>query len=1095
MSRALRNLNKTPVGPNRPQFLSTHSSDRIPFTHYDFNKRFAPPDTDDAAHSHPSDDTQPLNPQRNRPERPLYPPQDRRTSLTVFAHSPPIRTLQPFEERGESDPSSDSDDDKNSPDKPPLRNRPRYGSIVGSPPKDIANLSRLELPDPALDPSVRNTPHSNDDPVRQSIVSKPTSLPQDPPPAKSPRGPRRKLSNLPKKIFRPKRKNQPSSSPFDSTNARPGFTGLQLDSPNVPDIQVQLYQTLDARQDDFFSYLDKELDKIEKFYQQKEDEATARLQLLREQLHEMRDRRIDDLQTAKAGGQIANDGLLDGQVPVFSTPYYGNGSANGHARHFLKPVTDMISSNGRIGKTSKAMQRLSSPPGPKGKDHAQNNDKGDYVRRQPPIERVPYRFAKRRLKLALQEFYRGLELLKSYVLLNRTAFRKINKKYDKAVMARPPLHYMSEKVNNSHFVRSTVIEGHLVAVEDLYARYFERGNRKVAINKLRSHLRGGDYSSVAFRNGLYVAAGVGFAITAIVNGVPALFSSDAVLKTQTSYLFQLYGGYFLSVLLFLLFVLDCRIWTRARINYIFVFEYDTRHVLDWRQLAELPCFFLFLNGLFLWLNFQFNEAHPMYLYWPVVLIGLTVLIIFFPIKIIYYRARKWWMYSNFRLLLAGLYPVEFRDFYLGDMYCSETYSMSQIELFFCLYAHKWNNPAQCNSNHSMLLGFFTTLPAVWRALQCLRRYYDSRNWFPHLANFAKYCGNILYYMTLSLYRLHLTPERKAVFMVFAAFNGIYCSFWDVFMDFSLGNPWSKNFLLRDHLAYRRRWVYYVAMVVDIVLRQQWILYAIFTVDLQHSAAMSFFVALAEVLRRGMWSLFRVENEHCNNVEKFRASRDVPLPYSISASERPSVDLTSPADRDRLHKVASKTATRAQESLSSLHDTAQTTSADLERARTNTTTSSARQRRSPFAPSTPGLRALQRVTTVIAAAHSQDFEKRRRHAIVGTQSSDEDANRAQSSEEEDNDAEDTEREYTRLSNERREDISSGVSTGVGIGTRTSNASASGSGGGRRTAGARRARAETLSTPHAEEPSEDPNEADAMEINEARDRIERAKGPRD
>jgi hypothetical protein len=27
------------------------------------------------------------------------------------------------------------------------------------------------------------------------------------------------------------------------------------------------------------------------------------------------------------------------------------------------------------------------------------------------------------------------------------------------------------------------------------------------------------------------------------------------------------------------------------------------------------------------------------------------------------------------LLLAGLYPVEFRDFYLGDMFCSLTYSM------------------------------------------------------------------------------------------------------------------------------------------------------------------------------------------------------------------------------------------------------------------------------------------------------------------------------------------------------------------------------------------------------------------------------------
>jgi hypothetical protein len=31
--------------------------------------------------------------------------------------------------------------------------------------------------------------------------------------------------------------------------------------------------------------------------------------------------------------------------------------------------------------------------------------------------------------------------------------------------------------------------------------------------------------------------------------------------------------------------------------------------------------------------------------------------------------------EQFRLFLAGLYPVEFRDFFLGDMYCSLTYPM------------------------------------------------------------------------------------------------------------------------------------------------------------------------------------------------------------------------------------------------------------------------------------------------------------------------------------------------------------------------------------------------------------------------------------
>ena len=181
--------------------------------------------------------------------------------------------------------------------------------------------------------------------------------------------------------------------------------------------------------------------------------------------------------------------------------------------------------------------------------------------------------------------------------MNRTAFRKINKKYDKAVNARPTLRYNSEKVEKAYFVKSDVIGGHMVAVEDLYARYFEKGNHKVAVGKLRSKLKSGDQSGVAFRSGLYLSAGTCFAIAGLTTATRRLFDSDPVVAINTSYLMQLYGGYFLGLLLFLLFVLDCKIWTANRINYQFIFEYDARHTLDWRQLAELPCFFLFLNGI------------------------------------------------------------------------------------------------------------------------------------------------------------------------------------------------------------------------------------------------------------------------------------------------------------------------------------------------------------------------------------------------------------------------------------------------------------------------------------------------------------------
>lgn len=70
------------------------------------------------------------------------------------------------------------------------------------------------------------------------------------------------------------------------------------------------------------------------------------------------------------------------------------------------------------------------------------------------------------------------------------------------------------------------------------------------------------------------------------------------------------------------------------------------------------------------------------------------------------------------------------------------------------------------------------------------------------------------------------------------------------------------------------------MIIDPILRFNWILYVVLPADANHSTVFSFGVAILEVTRRGMWALFRVENEHCANVGQYKASRDVPLPYRI-----------------------------------------------------------------------------------------------------------------------------------------------------------------------------------------------------------------------
>lgn len=165
--------------------------------------------------------------------------------------------------------------------------------------------------------------------------------------------------------------------------------------------------------------------------------------------------------------------------------------------------------------------------------------------------------------------------------------------------------------------------------------------------------------------------------------------------------------------------------------------------------------------------------------------------------------------------------------------------------------------------------------------------------------------------------------------------------------------------LRGVRGYKNHYYYYAAMIIDPILRFNWIFYAIYTSDLQHSTLISFLVGFSEITRRGIWTIFRVENEHCSNVAHFKASRDVPLPYKLSSESEEHFE----------HR---------EEEECSMHE-AETTqpSPSLSRRRSRTGTAleaqespeSSTMRRRPVPPRT--------FTRMVAEAHTQDFEKKRR----------------------------------------------------------------------------------------------------------------------
>lgn len=148
--------------------------------------------------------------------------------------------------------------------------------------------------------------------------------------------------------------------------------------------------------------------------------------------------------------------------------------------------------------------------------------------------------------------------------------------------------------------------------------------------------------------------------------------------------------------------------------------------------------------------------------------------------------------------------------------------------------------------------FMTALPAWFRLLQCLRRYRDTIEWFPHLLNAGKYSSSLINIFIYFSYRHYGGSRLKLAYILMSTLTSIYTFTWDIYMDWGLfrfgkrgGGAYGHPFL-RQELVYSRMWVYYMAIALDFVGRFSWLVRLIpMNVNVK---VLAFSLALLEVLR-------------------------------------------------------------------------------------------------------------------------------------------------------------------------------------------------------------------------------------------------------
>ncbi|KAL1726991.1 EXS family-domain-containing protein, partial [Schizophyllum commune] len=230
---------------------------------------------------------------------------------------------------------------------------------------------------------------------------------------------------------------------------------------------------------------------------------------------------------------------------------------------------------------------------------------------------------------------------------------------------------------------------------------------------------------------------------------------------------------------------------------------------------------------------------------------------------------------------GGAFQTFFADFWMGDQISSLIFSLSNVYVIPCIYATEfdddWRERCMAESSEWPVLFAIGTIPLFIRAVQCAKRYFDTGKLI-QLANAGKYALGIITYLLYFRWRHEdewSGPYYIAYIIVAATYACVACG-WDFFMDWSILNPKAKTFMLRDELLYGKVYVSNMAQLYNIIGRFAWIFYVIEAGP--DFLLRSFVVGLVEVTRRWVWNFYRLENEHIGNVDQYRATREIPLPY-------------------------------------------------------------------------------------------------------------------------------------------------------------------------------------------------------------------------
>ncbi|KAI3907592.1 hypothetical protein MKW98_016236 [Papaver atlanticum] len=661
----------------------------------------------------------------------------------------------------------------------------------------------------------------------------------------------------------------------------------------------------------FFNTLDYEFSKVDKFYKDKVEEVMNEVALLNKQMDSLIAVRIKvenpNLDMSGAVRELVADVANLAATSTVSSPstprmprkeqmfvIQETGTANEEESEDSNRGVDVDKSNGGNDNFKPApleilehVQINNEPETPKSTIKAMLlKDSKD---KKLKFNRKQLKKAEEQLKQVFIEFHWKLRQLKHYSFMNLLAVSKVMKKYDKITSRGASKAYL-RAVDNSYIGSSDEIATILERVEATFVKHFCDSNRRKGMKSLRPTAKKGKHKTTFLLG--YFAGGTTALLVALVLVINARKLVNKEGSTQyMENIFPLYSLFAYIILHMLMYAVNIFFWRCYRVNYPFIFGFKKGTELGYREVFLLSAglTLLSLAGVLANLDMEMDPGTQSYQtvteLVPLGLVTLVLAIAFCPFNIIYRSGRFFFIKSIWRCICAPFYKVTLIDFFLADQLTSQVQAFRSLEFYICYYVwgdfRKRHNSCRQSAIYNSFYFIVAVLPYWSRLLQCLRRWVEEKD-VSQVYNGLKYLLTIIAVLMRTAFDLEKGTSWRAVAIISSAIAAIMSTYWDIVKDWGLLQRHSKNPWLRDKLLISHTSVYFIAMVLDVILRLAWLQSVVnFNVPLLHRTALTTIVACLEILRRGMWNFFRLENEHLNNVGKFRAFKSVPLPFSYS----------------------------------------------------------------------------------------------------------------------------------------------------------------------------------------------------------------------